>query len=74
MTQAGFLPAYVNYFDKTSDQLVLVDDSAQMSESWKFLYLSIFDRDIFTIVPHLLDLHLIRDCLIIGEYERLSAD
>lgn len=53
MTEAGFFPAYVNYPDKTSDQLVFVDRPLELIIGEKFLYPIIFDRDLLAIPPHL---------------------
>jgi len=52
MTEAGFFPAYVNYPDQTSDQLVFVDGPLELIIRKKFLYLLIFDRDILAIPSH----------------------
>lgn len=68
------MPAYVNNSNETTDQLVLVDNSAQIFEPWEFHHLINFARDVLAILPHLLDLHLVNDLFAMGKYERLSAD
>lgn len=74
MAQAGFFPPYVNDPNETTDQLVFIDDPAQMFEPWEFHQLILFDRDVFAILPHLLDLHFVNDLFAMGKYKRFSAD
>ena len=74
MSQAGFFMAYENNPDITSDQLVFFDNSAQIFESWKFHYLTNFDRDILSTLPHLPDLHLVSELFVINELTGLFAN
>lgn len=74
MSQAGFFMAYENDPDITSDQLVFFNNSTQVFESWKFHYLTNFDRDILSTLPHLLDLHLVCELFVIDKLTRLFAN
>ena len=68
------MPAYVNDSNETTDQLVLVDNSAKILEPWELNKPIIFDRDVLTILPDLLGLHPVNDLFAMGKDERLSAD